>query len=145
MCLGPKMLFAFFLTFCLGYYLTCLFYQFGLNAFLHKNCISLTLSPWTIITGLKLDFTKHCHSLFGVYAQVYQENMPHNSTNMAQTISALVLDPTGNIQGTYKFYNLDTGWQILADFQSQMKSSPMFVTLPMSRVFLLTIFSLSQR
>ncbi len=72
------------------------------------------LSPRTIITGWKLDFKKHCCAEFGDYTQVYQDTVPHNSTNLPCSVSTVVLGPTGNVQGTYKFYNLDTGHHIVA-------------------------------
>ncbi len=91
------------------------FCVFWINAFPHKNSVSQSLSPRTIITGQKLDFRKHCRAKFGAYAQVYQDTTPHNSTDLARAASALVLGPTGNVQGTYKFYNLDTGRQFVAN------------------------------
>jgi hypothetical protein len=40
---------------------------FWLNAFPHKNGISRTLSPRAIVTGLGIDYHKHCHIQFGQY------------------------------------------------------------------------------
>ncbi len=76
----------------------------------------------TIITGCKLDYHQHCDAKFGAYAQVYQDTTPHNSTDFAHAVSTLVLGPTGNVQGTYKFYNLDSGSQSVSD---QFTVSPM--------------------
>ncbi len=91
------------------------FCVFWINAFPHKSSVSQSLSPRTIITGRKLVYTKHCRAEFGDYAQVYQDTTPHNSTDLARAVSTIVLGPTGNAQGTYKFYNLDTGWQIVTN------------------------------
>ncbi len=43
-------------------------------------------------------------------------------TTIARAVSTLVLGPTGNVQGSYKFNNLDTGRQLVAN---------QFITLPM--------------
>ncbi len=77
-----------------------------------------------IITGQKLDFTKHCHVKFGDYAQVYQHTVPHHLTDLPRSVSAIMLGPTGNVQGTYYSNNLDSGCQIVA-YQ--------FTILPMPR------------
>ena len=100
------------------------FCVFWINAYPHKNSISSIFSPRTIITGRKLDYTKHCRAEFGAYAQVYQHTSPHNSTDLPRAVSALVMGPTGNAQGSYKFYNLDSGRQLVAN---------QFVLLPMPR------------
>ncbi len=59
------------------------FCVFWINAFPHKNSVSQTLSPRTIITGQKLNYHWYCQAKFETYAQVYQDTVPHNSTNLA--------------------------------------------------------------
>ena len=70
-----------------------------------------TISPRTLITGVKFDYTKHCKLPFGAYAQVHEEPLPSNS-QVARTVGANCLGPTGNQQGGYKFFNLRTGKRI---------------------------------
>ena len=65
-----------------------------LNVFPPKGGIS-TISPRTLITGVKFDYTKHCKLPFGAYAQVNEEPSPSNIQN-ARTVGAICLGPTGN-------------------------------------------------
>ena len=98
------------------------FCVFWINTYPHANSLSKNYSPRTIMTGRKLDFNKHCRAEFGSYAQVYQDTTPHNSTDLPRSVSAIVLGPTGNAQGSYKFYNLDSGRQFTAN---------QFIVIPM--------------
>ena len=45
---------------------------FWLNAFPHERGISKTLSPQTIVTGLAVDYVKHCKYEFGQYVQTHE-------------------------------------------------------------------------
>ena len=74
------------------------------NVFPPKGGVS-TLSPRSLITGIKFDYTKHCQISIGSYAQVHKENQPTN-TQQPQTIGTICLGPTGRLQGGYKLYNL---------------------------------------
>ena len=67
--------------------------------------------PRTLMTGIKLDYSKHCHLPFGSYVQVHDEPSPTNSPS-ARTVGAITLGPTGNLQGGYKFLNLRMGGKI---------------------------------
>ena len=67
-----------------------------------------TISPRSLITGIKFDYAKHCQISFGSYAQVHEQNQPTN-TQQTRTIETICLGPTGNLQGGYKLYNLTTG------------------------------------
>ena len=67
--------------------------------------------PWEIVLRHRLDFTKHCLAPFGSYCEVHDEPAPTNSM-MAGATPAIVLGPTGNLQGTYKFFSLTTGAKI---------------------------------
>jgi hypothetical protein len=78
---------------------------FWLNAFPHRLGVSQTLSPRTIVTGLHIDYTKHCQVTFGQYVHTREK---HN----ARTVGALALRPTGNAQGGYYFYSLMSGQRI---------------------------------
>ena len=79
---------------------------FWLNSFAHLNGISNTLSPRTIVTGMSVDFAKHCQIEFGAYAQVHED---HDNTMATRTTGAIALRPTGNAQGGYYFMSLTTG------------------------------------
>ena len=59
------------------------------------------------MTGQKFDFNKHCKVEIGAYVQVHKETSPMNSMK-PRTIGAIALGATGNIQGSYRFLNLNT-------------------------------------
>jgi hypothetical protein len=79
---------------------------FWLNAFPHRLEVSQTLSPRTIVTGLGIDYKKHCRIEYGQYVQTHEK---HDNTMTTRTIGALALRPTGNQQGCYYFYSLMSG------------------------------------
>ncbi len=87
-----------------------------------KNCVSCLFNPHTVVIRWKLDFSHHSWAKIGAYAQVYLDTTPHNFSNLPCAASALVLGPTANVWGTYMFYNLNTGWQLVA---SQFTVVPM--------------------
>jgi hypothetical protein len=82
---------------------------FWLNGFPHKLGISQTLSPRTIVTGLSIDYNKHCRIEYGQYVQTHEK---HGNTMTTRTIGALALRPTGNQQGGYYFYSLMSGQRL---------------------------------
>ena len=80
-----------------------------LNAMPHaKEGISDTISPCEIILRRHLDFEKHCRGNFGSYIEAHYDDVITN-TMKSRTYPALLLGPTGNIQGTVKAYDLTTG------------------------------------
>jgi hypothetical protein len=79
---------------------------FWINAFPHRLGVSQTLSPRTIVTGLEVDYTKHCRIEYGQYVQTHEK---HDNTMRARTVGAIALRPTGNQQGGYYFYSLLSG------------------------------------
>ena len=79
---------------------------FWLNAFPNKLGVSQTLSPKTIVTGLVIDYDKHCRIEYGQYVQTHEK---HDNTMATRTIGALALRPTGNLQGGHYFFSLMTG------------------------------------
>ena len=79
-----------------------------LNVFPPKNSIS-TISPRTLITGVKLDYNKHCRIEVGAYAQVHEEPDPSNRTDLYRTTGAIALESNDNLQGGCKFLSLNTG------------------------------------
>jgi hypothetical protein len=82
---------------------------FWVNAFPHKFGVSQTLSPRTIVTGLGIDYDKHCRVEYGQYVQTHEKD---DDTMTPRTIGALALRPTGNQQGGYYFYSLMSGQQL---------------------------------
>ena len=81
-----------------------------INMFPPKGGIG-SVSSRTLMTGIKLDYKKHCQLNFGSYVQVHEEPTPTNLP-AARTIGEITLGPTGNLQGGYKFLNLQTGKKI---------------------------------
>ena len=79
-----------------------------MNAFPVKSGISQTFSPRELLVRWRLDYKKHCRVLPGTYCEVHDEPVPTN-TMTARTHEAIALGPTGNLQGSVKFYCLNTG------------------------------------
>ncbi len=80
-----------------------------LNAFPVKSGISSTFSPRKLLVWWKLDYKKHCQVLPGMYCEVHNKPSPLKMMTPC-THEAMALGPTGNMQGSMKFYSLDTGW-----------------------------------
>ncbi len=82
-----------------------------LNAFPMKSGVLETLSPCEIVMRNKLNFTKHCRVLFSSYCKTHNKPVLTN-TMVTRSTPAIVLGLTGNLQGTYKFFSLETGKKI---------------------------------
>jgi hypothetical protein len=82
-----------------------------LNSFPANSGVPETLSPREIVYRHKLNFAKHCKSPFGTCCEVHDEPAPTN-TMVTHSTLAIVLGPTGNLQGTYKFLSLAIGKKI---------------------------------
>jgi hypothetical protein len=82
-----------------------------LNAFPANSGVSETLSPCEIFYRHKLDFVKHCKSSFGPYCEVHDEPALTN-TMVTHSTPAIVLSPSGILQGTDKFLSLATGKKV---------------------------------
>jgi len=78
-----------------------------LNSFPPKGGVSSTISPRSLMTGVPLDYKKHCQLHFGSYAQTHEEPDPTNTPN-TRTVGAICLGPTGNLQGSHKFFSLQS-------------------------------------
>jgi len=78
-----------------------------LNAFPSDSGVSSEFSPREIVTGLRLDFKKHCRARFGSYVEASQDPDVTNTMN-DRTAPCIVLGPTGNVQGSINCYNLMT-------------------------------------
>ena len=79
---------------------------FWLNSFPSDNGISRLQSPLMLVTGNGIDYNLHCKLECGSYVQTHED---HNNNMAPRTTGALVLCPTGNVQGGFYFYNLTTG------------------------------------
>ncbi len=66
------------------------------------------LLPGKIVYRHKLDFAKHCQAQFGTYCKAHVEPTPTN-TMVTRSTPVVVLGLMGNLQGTYKFFNVITG------------------------------------
>ena len=79
---------------------------FWLNTFYPSRHTLSSLSPRTIVTGLTVDFLKHCKHKFGTYMQTHEDT---NNTMQSRKIGALALRLTGNEQGGHYYLSLTTG------------------------------------
>ena len=92
-----------------------------LNAFPVKLGISQTISPRELLMRWRLDYKKHCRVQPGTYCEVHDEPVPTN-TMAWRSHEAIALGPTGNLQGSVKFYCINTGWVL---------KRPSFTPMPM--------------
>ena len=82
-----------------------------LNHFPQKKGISDMVSPMTIMTGDTLDYAKDFCLQVGQYCQVHEEELPRSS-DIARSQGAIVLSPTGNLQGGWYFMCLRTSAKV---------------------------------
>jgi hypothetical protein len=80
--------------------------NFWLNVYPPKDGVSRNINPRELITGIKIDYSKHINAEFGEYVQVHEE---HNNTMKTRTTGAIATKPNGNAQGGHWFYSLTTG------------------------------------
>lgn len=78
-----------------------------MNAFPSGSGVSDEFLPREIVSGLRLDFAKHCRSRFGSYVEANQDSDITNTLN-DRTAPCILLGPTGNVQGSVNCYNLET-------------------------------------
>ena len=64
-----------------------------LNCFPHKEGIHPTISPLMLVTGLKLDFNKHCKLQFGTFVQMNKKNTTIQSTMSRGNAQGRLLSP----------------------------------------------------
>ena len=83
------------------------FVTLWLNAFPVRNGISRVYSPRELVTRWRMDYVNHCCVEFGTYCEVHDEPDPSNSM-ITRTQEGIALGPTGNLQGSVKFYCLGT-------------------------------------
>ena len=85
------------------------------------------------MTGVKLDYKKHCKAPFGCYTQVYQGT---DNSMTERTVAAICLGPTFNQSGSYKFMKLESG---------QMIKKMKFVELPLPDDVILRVISMGEK
>ncbi len=78
-----------------------------LNAFPSGSGVSTEFSPREIVSGLRMDYRKHCRVRWGAYVEASQDPDITNTMN-DRTVPCIALGPTGNIQGSVSCYNLQT-------------------------------------
>ena len=66
------------------------------------------MSPREIVTGRKLDFKKDCRAPFGAYIEASVDADVTNDMS-PRARGSLSLGPAGNLQGSLKCFDLDTG------------------------------------
>jgi hypothetical protein len=59
------------------------------------------------MSGETLDYKKHMSLQLGQYFQVHEEDNPRNS-QIARTKGEISLGPSGNLQGRFKFMDLNS-------------------------------------
>jgi hypothetical protein len=82
-----------------------------LNFIPTKGGVSDTLSPNTIMYGETLEYKKHLSLQLGQYCQVHEEDNPRNS-HIDRTKGAIYLGPSCNLQGGFKFMDVNSGKKI---------------------------------
>ena len=103
---------------------------FYLNGFPWAKGISKNISPLEIVTGMKLDYNKHCQYQFREYAHAQEET---DNTLKQCTTRAIVLRPTRNSQGSMRLYSLTSGWKIVRS-PNDIRILPMPVTETVRRL-----------
>ena len=84
------------------------FVTLWLNTFLAKSGVSETFSPREILLRRRMDVKKNYRVLLGSYCEVHDKANPSN-TAVSHTNEGIALGPTINLQGSVKFYCLNTG------------------------------------
>ena len=97
------------------------FAVFWLNAPPATNGISEVHSPREIVLGRSIDYNLHCRATFGQYVHIHID--PDVTNNMkGRTFAGIYLGPTGNLLGTVKAMDLNTG---------HVKQVHFFIEVPM--------------
>ena len=79
-----------------------------MNAFPVKSGVFDKISPWELLLQWQLNYKKHCRVEPVTYCEVHDEPTP-TKTMTPWTHEGIVLGPTGNLQGSVKFYCIHMG------------------------------------
>jgi hypothetical protein len=100
---------------------TVLFVTKQLNLFPVKGGLSAKLSPKQLMSGEVIHY-KFCVMGFGWYCQIHEEDQPRNGR--AQRMQgAISLGPSGNAQGSHKFFTLTTGKVVTCRIWTELPTS----------------------
>jgi hypothetical protein len=83
-----------------------------LNNFPPAMGISSQWSPREIILHHHLNCKHHCHAPFGAYCEVHEDHEHQRNSMKTQGTPFICLGPTGNIQSTYNFLSVVSGFVI---------------------------------
>jgi hypothetical protein len=84
------------------------FMALWMNAFPVKSGVSDKISLRELMLHWRLNYKKHCPVEPGTYCEVHDKPTPTNGM-MPQTHKVIALGPIGNLQGSVKFYCINTG------------------------------------
>jgi hypothetical protein len=84
------------------------FFMLWLNAFLVRSGVSAVYSRCKLLVRWRMDHKKHCRVVPGTYCKLHNEPLPSNMM-MVRMHEAVAVGPTGNLQGSVKFFCLKTG------------------------------------
>ena len=109
-CTSSKFPFQFIPTMVLIYtvYNVCLW----MNAFPLLSGITGRFSTRELVTGLTVNFTKHCTVDVGAYIEASTNAVITNGNN-GRIHACIALGAYGNRQGTVNCFGLDTGWVVV--------------------------------
>ena len=80
-----------------------------LNAYVDKQGISEEYSPRELILRWQLHWKRHCKYHFGAYGEAYDDPDPTiTNTQQLRSRSVICLGPTGNMQGSFFFLDLNS-------------------------------------
>lgn len=79
-----------------------------LNQFPSKSCVVRNAGPQTLMTGQQFDYKIHCRVEFGQYCQVHEDKQAKNRVDLQRITDRIALRSSGNLQGGYRFLNLNT-------------------------------------
>ncbi len=79
-----------------------------LNAFPVRSRVSRVHLPRELLVQWKLYYKRHCWVVPKTYCKVHDKPSPSN-TMVARMHEGIVVGPTGNLQGSVKFFCLKTG------------------------------------
>ena len=79
-----------------------------LNMIPRRAAVSDRFFPRELVTGMSLEYKKHLKTTPGKYCLVHEDNIRTN-TMAPRATRALAIGPDFNLQGSYRFYLLDSG------------------------------------
>jgi hypothetical protein len=85
------------------------FMVFWLNALPLKTWISGVYLLQELLVRWRLGYAKHCRVLPGMYCKVHDKPSPSNIVAVSSMHEEIAMGPMGNLQGSVKFYCLNTG------------------------------------